>query len=192
MTPLPPSRRSPAGRWNFNGENVLSLKKEGKTTYWSIFLAAGLAAAFFAAVHFFLDNYYRHALNSDKLEVITRQVRALKKHHRLMEKNRRVMAGVEGFLDQARSLRLTPDNWTTYDVNVQQPLAFDEIEKILAQAKNSDSHYFKPVMLQLHRLSESDKTKKRSTKPSNSASSPETLQKDLVITLQGAFLVRQM
>jgi len=170
----------------------LFLKKADKATYWSIILAGGLAVAFFAAVHFFLDNYYRHALNSDKLEVITRQARLLKKHHRLMEKNRRVMAGVEEFLDQAGRLGLTRENWQSYDVNVQQPLAFDEIDKILAQAKNSNSHYFKPVMLQLNRLSESDKTKKRPAKPPNSADSPETLQEDLVITLQGAFLVRQM
>jgi len=171
----------------------LGFKKAEKATYWSIIFAACLALVFFISVHFFLESYYRHALNSDRLEVITRQVRLLKKHHRLMEKNRRMMADVENFTKQADQLGLTRKNWQSYDVNIQQALAFSEIEKILAQAKNSDSHYFKPVILQLHRFSESDRTKQQATvKPSNSADSSETIQKDLMITMQGAFLVRQM
>jgi len=146
---------------------------------------------FFIAAHFFLTAYNKYILSQEKIKVLNRQVQLLIKQQRELERKERIMVRVNRFINRARSLGLEKDRWAYYDVNIQEPVSFQEAEKILTQTANSSSYYFKPVTLHVKTKIESDKKSKQNKPPSTSADSPETKEGDILLTLRGGFLVKQ-
>ncbi|RLB20328.1 MAG: hypothetical protein DRG73_10380 [Deltaproteobacteria bacterium] len=154
-------------------------------------ISAFLAIFFVTTAYFFLGSYNTYILNKEKLKVLTRQVRLLKERQREIERKRRIMVKVNNFINRSRSLGLEKDKWASYDVNIQEPVSFQEAEKILRQTTNSPSYYFKPVTLHVKTKIESDKKSKQNKPPSTSADSLETKEGDILLTLRGAFVVKQ-
>ncbi len=108
-----------------------------------------------------------------------------------MERKERILERINNFVDKARSLGLERERWAFYDVNIQEPITFPEVEKILAQTANSSSYYFKPLTLHVKTKIKSDNGAKQKKPPSTSADSPETKEGDILLTLRGAFVVKQ-
>ena len=101
------------------------------------------------------------------------------------------MVRVNRFINLARSLGLEKDKWAYYDVNIQEPVSFQEAEKILRQTTNSSSYYFKPATLHVTTKIEPDKKATQKKQSATSADSPETKEGDILLTLRGGFLVKQ-
>lgn len=123
-----------------------------------------------------------------------RRVRLLKQQKREAQRKWRILTRVNTFVDKASSLGLVGKKWDTYDVNIQEPVTFFEMEQILNQCLNSPSYYFKPIALHANISPESDgheSDEKIEKKTSSSADSPERKEGDLMLTLRGAFIVRQ-
>ena len=154
-------------------------------------ISAFLAIFFFIAAHFFLTAYNKYILSQEKNKVLTRQVRLLRQQQREIERKKRIMIRVNNFINRARSLGLEKDKWAYYDVNIAEPVSFQEAKKILTQTTNSSSYYFKPVMLHVKTKIKSDKKATQKKPPSTSADSPETKEGDILLTLRGGFLVKQ-
>jgi hypothetical protein len=154
-------------------------------------ISAGLAIFFFIAAHFFLTAYNIYILSQEKITVLNRQVQLLIKQQGELERKERIMVRVNRFINRAKSLGLVKDKWAYYDVNIQEPVSFQEAEKILQQTTNSSSYYFKPVTLHVKTKIEPDKKATQKKPPSISADSPETKEGDILLTLRGGFLVKQ-
>jgi len=154
-------------------------------------ISVGLAIFFLISAHFFLKAYNTYILNQERITVLNRQVQFLFEEQRELERKERIMVRVNRFINRARSLGLEKSKWAYYDVNIQEPVSFQEAEKILQQTTNSSSYYFKPVTLHVTTNIEPDKKTTPKNSSSISADSPETREGDILLTLRGGFLVKQ-
>ena len=154
-------------------------------------ISAVLVVFFFIAAHFFLKAYNTNILSQEKITILNRQVQLLINQQRELERKKRIMVRVNRFINRAQSLGLEKDKWAYYDVNIQEPVSFQDAEKILQQTTNSSSYYFKPVTLYVTTNIEPDKKATQKKPPSISADSPETKEGDILLTLRGGFLVKQ-
>ena len=140
-----------------------------------------------AAFYFFLESYHGFQKNENGLAGITRQVRLIKKQHKKQKQKIQLLAEVERFVQRAKKLGLNEDNWASYPVNIQDKLFLADLEKIIFQAKNSDSYYFRPASLFLNIPSGSGDN---GTNKTGRAQNPDE-EGDIYVTLNGAFVVRQ-
>jgi len=146
-----------------------------------------LAVFFFIAAHFFLTTYNRYFINRKKAEVLTVQARLLKQQKNETEVKKHSIFQANNFIDRARSLGLEENRWAVYDINIEEPVTFSEMEQILNQCANSSAYYFKPIIFYAKTVRELDKGK---MKKAISADSQDTKQGDMLLTLKGVFYVR--
>jgi hypothetical protein len=147
-------------------------------TYRTYIVAVGIAILFFIAAHLFLTAYTRYVIAREKVLLLTGEDKLLKEQKRELERKNQILSQVGNFIDKADKLGLEKDRWAAYEVNIQEPVSFSEMEQILTQCTNSSSYYFKPIMLHV---------KKSSSTP---AVSPDKKMGDVLLTLRGAFVVR--
>lgn len=153
-------------------------------------LSAVAAISFLIGVHFFLSSYNAVRVNQKRLDILTSQVRLLRRNERELVRKKRVMEKVNSFLTKARGSGIERDRWTFHTVNINEGMTFPDAAKILKQAANSASYYFKPTTLYI---------KKNKGAAGNSKLSPPTLVKgkaapkggDLSLTLRGSFVVKE-
>ena len=107
-----------------------------------------------------------------------------------LERKRRILLRVKNFIDKADALGLEENRWATYEVNIAQGIAFFEMEQIVNQCINTPSYYFSPVSLHIKTNGKSDNNEmsgKTDLKPDESL---EDQVGDVILTLNGAFVVR--
>ena len=146
-----------------------------------------LAIFFFIAAHFFLTTYNRYFINRKKAEVLTLQARLLKQQKNEAEHKKHGIFRANNFIDRANSLGLEENRWAVYDINIEEPVTFSEMEQILNQCANSSAYYFKPIIFYAKTVQELDKEK---MKKAISVKAQETKQRDMLLTLKGVFYVR--
>lgn len=71
-----------------------------------------------------------------------------RQHHELIRKTA-ILERASQFSKRARSLKLQPDAWTLYDVNVQAPLAFEAAQEIVYLCSDSSLAYYWPISLEI-------------------------------------------
>ena len=145
-----------------------------------------LAIFFFIAAHFFVTTYNRYSLNLKKAKVLTAQARMLTQQKNEAGRKEHNIFRANNFIDKAKSLGLEQNRWAVYDINIEEPVTFSEIEQILNQCANSSAYYFKPIIFYAKAVQELDNKMKKAM----SIDSTETKQKDMLLTLKGVFYVR--
>jgi hypothetical protein len=146
-----------------------------------------LAIFFFIAAYFFLTTYNRYFINRKKAEVLTLQARLLKQQKNEAELKKHSIFRANNFIDRARSLGLEENRWAVYDINIEEPVTFSEMEQILNQCANSSAYYFKPIIFYAKTARKLDKEK---MKKAISVNPEDTKQGDMLLTLKGVFYVR--
>jgi hypothetical protein len=107
-----------------------------------------------------------------------------------LEQKRRILLRVKKFINKADALGLEESKWARYEVNIAQGIAFFEMEQIVNQCVNTPSYYFRPVSLHIKTNGKSDNnemSEKTDLKPDESL---EDQVGDVILTLNGAFVVR--
>jgi len=107
-----------------------------------------------------------------------------------IERKRRILHRVKKFIDKADALGLEESRWATYEVNIAQGITFFEMEQILNQCVNTSSYYYRPVSLHIKTNGESDNNEIEEKPDSKSVESSEDQVGDVLLTLNGAFVVR--
>ena len=82
---------------------------------------------------------------------------------------------------------LEENRWAVYDINIEEPVTFSEMEQILNQCANSSAYYFKPIIFHAKTMKKLDKEK---MKKAISVNSEDAKQGDMLLTLKGVFYVR--
>jgi hypothetical protein len=142
------------------------------------------------AVILSLSAYNRYLAGREKVETLTVRLRLMEEEKIKLEQKRRILLRVKKFIDDADALGITESKWSTYEVNIAQGSAFFEMEQIVNQCVNTPSYYFRPVSLHIKTNHKSD-NKDISGKPDlKSDEFPEDQEGDVVLTLNGAFVVR--
>ena len=107
-----------------------------------------------------------------------------------LERKRRILSRVKKFIDKADALGLEESRWATYEVNIAQGIAFFEMEQIVNQCVNTPSYYFRPVSLHIKTNDESDNNEISGKPGLKSDEFSEDQVGDVILTLNGAFVVR--
>ncbi|NNK84946.1 MAG: hypothetical protein HKO91_05275 [Desulfobacterales bacterium] len=142
------------------------------------------------AVVFSLSAYNRYMNDREKVETLNVRLRLMEEQKIVIEQKRRILHRVKKFIDQADSLGLEENRWATYEVNIAQGTAFFEMEQILNQCVNTTSYYYRPVLLHIKTNGESDNNEIEEKPDLKSADLSEDQVGDVLLTLNGAFVVR--
>ena len=148
-----------------------------------------MALAFFVAVFFFLNTYNRYLKAQESIESRSVRLRLLNDQKKEIDGKRRIVRLTKAFLAKSNSHGLEIDNWATHKVSIEQPVYFSDLQQIVNQCNSTSDYYFRPVSLHLKSAQAVDD--EGSEKPNNhqSAPSPEIQDRDLLLTLQGQFIV---
>ncbi len=119
------------------------------------------------------------------------RLRLARKQQTETRQKQQVLLKVKAFLDQAKSMGLEQKSWSVYDINIDGPVTFFELAQILNQCTNTSSFYFKPILFHVKSAAESEKNIKNKTPPTRQADSPEFKTGDILLTLKGAFIVKE-
>ena len=107
-----------------------------------------------------------------------------------LERKKRILYRVKKFIDTADALGLEESRWATYEVNIAQGVEFYEMEQIVNQCINTPSYYFRPVLLHVKTNGESDNNEISEKPDLKSSEFSEDQVGDVLLTLNGAFVVR--
>ncbi len=87
-------------------------------------IALILTVAFVVAIHFFLLAYGRYVGQRVEVAAMDTRVQQLKRQKLELERKKRTLMQVNRFMAEVRSLGLDKENWTFYNVNIEEPKAF--------------------------------------------------------------------
>lgn len=107
-----------------------------------------------------------------------------------LERKRRILLRVKKFIDKADALGLEESRWATYKVNIAQGVEFFEMEQIVNQCVNTPSYYFRPVSLHIKTGGEWNNNEVQEKPDFKSVETLEDQVGDVILTLNGAFVVR--
>ncbi|MBN1381453.1 MAG: hypothetical protein JXA41_07250 [Deltaproteobacteria bacterium] len=141
------------------------------------------ACLFFTAGRDYSADYKKLQALKDKLHFITIQQKELRQKKRLMSR-------VESFVKRTTSWGLVKDRWTFYDVEIEEPMTFNKLEKILNQTLGTSSYFYKPTALHLNTNVQAYKKPDQNQQPERSADSTSVGEQDVIVKLKGAFLVQ--
>ena len=142
--------------------------------------------AFLASCWLGQSAYWRHQALQRHLEALTVRLRVAQDYRWQIERKKKIVARINRFLDRAESMGLTPSQWSTYDVDFDQPVSFYEMAQIIDQCTSSQNYIFKPQRLQIKThagLTEYD----RSGPPEVERTAATDFKGDVQLTLQGMF-----
>lgn len=134
------------------------------------------------------DHFFRNQKKIDALEV---RVGIMERHQKEIERQQSVLNRLKRFVDDAASLGLDPNNWATYDVAIQEPVRYDELEQIINQCVNTPAYYFKPTSLHARRNLKTDKKLVQPDASTTDENEFDGSHGDIFLNLQGTFLVKQ-
>ncbi len=160
----------------------------------SVYVMSGLAVfAFLLSGHYGVTSYFNSRHLKAQAETITVRTRLLKHQMGELEQKARTLDRVQHFMDSARAQRLAPENWSVYEVQIQDAVAYQELAQIVAQCAHNRDLYFKPISF--HAAVDQDKDaspdKEDSMEPVPlGADSTDDGPADVALALQGRFLVR--
>ncbi|MCD6560387.1 MAG: hypothetical protein J7L16_01335 [Deltaproteobacteria bacterium] len=124
------------------------------------------------------------------MDVFGRRIRLVKQQKRELMRMKRIIKKEHDIVDRAQVLGIVRDNWDYYNVDIEEPVSYQEAGEILSQAVNTGSYYFKPEILKIKK----DITHKADNKeesPSHSADSRGIKEGDIFLTLKGTFAARR-
>jgi hypothetical protein len=159
---------------------------------YSLFIITGIAAALFGAgLHMGADAYKDSRQLQAQAEGLTIRTRLMRHQLGELEQKVRVLDRVGGFVDQAASQRLTPQQWSVYEVNIQDALSFAELARIIEQCDHGEGLVFKPISFHVSvGGGQAEGDAGGPSKPLKRADDADSAPADATLELQGAFLVR--
>ena len=104
-----------------------------------------LSMLFTVAAAFTISAYRDLEGSRQKMETLKVRLRVMAHQRKDVEKTRLQLARLHGFMQKAAHLGLDQQNWASYDVNIQEPVTFAQMARILNQCVNTPDHYFKPL-----------------------------------------------
>ena len=140
---------------------------------------------------FFLTGYKRYVVNQDKKSALTRRANFLNQQQSDRKQKMHNILRVSRFVNNAKLLGLEKRRWAVYNVDIQDAVTFTEMKKNLMQCSNSASRYFRPVSFHIKSLKATDNNAGIGNKNETSEMSFKNKTGDILMTLKGAFVVRE-
>lgn len=163
-------------------------------TFRSWLITAIAVSTFLGCGHFGVDAYVNARHLKAQSETIAVRTRLMKRQVGEMEQKMRVLQRVGHFVDRAKALHLDPQEWATYDVQIQDTMSYQTLSQIVEQCVHNKNIYFKPLAFHVavnpgDALS-SDVASKADQPVPLKADASEGNTADVSLALQGTFMVR--
>ena len=100
-------------------------------------LTAGIVALVLASLHFGMQSYFNARRLQSELEIMTVRTRTMRVQLGELEQKRRALNRVQHFISQASAMGLNEDRWSRYAVNVEAPLSYAELGRVVEQCTHS-------------------------------------------------------
>ncbi len=149
-----------------------------------------MAILFGFAVNLYLHSYGRHKSLEQKLDTLTCRLAIMDQQKKELERKTRILTRIRRFVEKAQQVGLEKSKWAFYDVNIEEPVSYTQLDQILGQCVNTESFYFKPAYFHAALLSEKDKQKISHDSSTDSADSHSTGRSDLMLSLKGTFIIK--
>jgi|GEM_PF-1314887 len=150
------------------------------------------AIIFLVAAFTFWGSYRTYRGDFQKMETLQVRSNIMAQHQQKFEQQQQVIDNLAGFVTEAARLGLDPQNWETYDVHIQEMVSFSEMKRIINQCVNTSSYYFKPVSLEAKKkIRNQKKILDHQADTALEEKLPETDEGDILLNLQGTFVVKQ-
>lgn len=158
---------------------------------YSLFLITGLAVTLFiAGFHMGTVAYKQARQQMVRVEGMTTRIRTMRHQVGELEQKVRVLNRVGDFVDQVTARQLTPEEWSIYEVNIQDAMSFAELARIIEQCGHGDGLVFKPISFQVSVAGGRQEDDTGSLSSSVKRTDADNVTMDATLKLQGAFLVR--
>ncbi len=140
---------------------------------------------------FFLTGYKRYVVNQDKKAVLTCRANLLNQQQSDRKQKMHNILRVNRFVNNAKLLGLEKRRWAVYNVDIQDAVTFTEMKKVLMQCSNATFRYFRPVSFHIKSLKATHNNAGIGNKYETSGMTFENKTGDILMTLKGAFIVRE-
>ena len=87
--------------------------------------------------------------------------------------------------------KMTEQDWSVYDIHIEEPVSRQQLSQILDQCQNSSSFYFKPTAFHATAPGTPEPGNGTPQKASRSDGSREPKSDEVLLTLTGAFIVKE-
>ncbi len=152
-------------------------------------IAAGLALILIVTAHFFMTAYDVYVMDRDTLKILTDQLEGLEGREEEQGRKKHILERVDNFVIRAGSLGLARNQWSYYDVNIEEAISFKGAEQILRQTANSPSYYFKPDKVYIKTKYDVGDEGDQSNEISPPTGTEQMEDGDILLTLKGTFIV---
>jgi uncharacterized membrane protein len=82
-------------------------------------------------------------------ETMAVRARLMRRQVGELEQKVRVVKRVNAFVGKAKDQRLTPEHWSSYDVDIHDTMAYQELSHIIEQCAHNKDIYFRPISFHL-------------------------------------------
>lgn len=150
-------------------------------------------ATFIISGHYGLNAYFKARQLKAQEENLTVRTRLMKRQVAELEQKMRVLKRVKHFVHSAKDLRLTPEHWSSYDVQIHDAIAYRELAQIVEQCIHNKDIYFWPTSLHVTvdpKQNASDEVSEDFEPVPVIADSQQGQSSDVALSLQGTFWVR--
>jgi hypothetical protein len=101
--------------------------------------------AFSLCGHYGVTSYAKARQIKSESETIAVRARLMRRQVGELEQKARALDRVNRFVGKAESQRLTPEHWSSYEVDIHDTLAFKELSRIIEQCAHNQDIYFRPI-----------------------------------------------
>ena len=157
-------------------------------------IIAGCAlAAFVLSGHYAARSHLEARQLKAQLDTLTVRTRIMRHQAGEREQKLRILQRVKQFVGNAEEQHLSPNDWSTYAVNVQDAVTFRELAQIVEQCVHSENLYYRPIAFHVAMGQDNNSQPVQSEQIAPvvlDADSSDGKPSDVALALKGTFLVR--
>ena len=157
-------------------------------------IIAGCAlAAFVLSGHYAARSHFEARQIKAQVDALTVRTRIMRHQAGEREQKLRVLQRVKQFVENAEEQHLSPNDWSTYEVNVQDAVTFRELAQIVEQCVHNKNLYYRPIAFHVAMGQDNNSQPVQSEQIEPvvlDADSSDGKPSDVAVDLKGTFLVR--
>ncbi len=154
-----------------------------------------LAAALLGASLYAYDTYGRFKSLTADLRWMQARRKVVKRQAAEMNRKLNTVRRVQRFMDRASAMGMQPDNWDSFDVNIQGWVSFMELEKLIRQCTVSKDVFFTPIAFAVQTPEVASEKEQNDQVPAKAEVAPDASSddpgRDVRLILSGAFKIRR-
>ncbi len=143
---------------------------------------------------YFFNTYSRYTCLRDDFERMQARAKVVKQRATELNQKIKTIQRVERFMERVAEMEMRPEDWSSFNVNIQSWVSYKELEKIVSQCAYDRQYYFVPISFEVQTpeaVDEKDEQLQVSEAAANQGDSSLSSGSDVHLVLNGAFMIRR-